>query len=90
MKWTLLLLALCLPAQAAEMDMNTQTCQDWIDAGEDEQDLMSAWLKGYQAGRASSGLYDLGAVRSDVARLKAYCQQHLATGLLSASGSMKK
>jgi hypothetical protein len=95
MKWLLVLLALTLStlavsARAAEIDMNTQTCQDWIDAGEDEQDLMTAWLRGYVAGRASSGLYDLSATRADSARLKAYCQRRLTTGLLSAAGELKK
>jgi len=90
MKWLLILLALTIPARAAEIDMNTQTCQDWIDAGEDEQDLMSAWLRGYSAGHASSGLYDPGATRADSARLMAYCRLHLNTGLLSAEGQLKK
>jgi len=90
MKWFLVLLALGLPAKAAEIDMNIQTCQDWLDAGEDEQDLMTAWLRGYVAGRASSGLYDLSATRADSARLKGYCQHHLTNGLLSAAGQLKK
>ena len=92
MRWLLVLLALALtlPARAAEVDMNTQTCQDWIDAGEDEQDLMVAWLRGNIAGRASTGLYDMNASRADAAKLKAYCQQHLATSLLSAAGQLKK
>ena len=90
MKWLLVLLALGLPAKAAEMDMNTQTCQEWLDAGEDEQELMTAWLRGYVAGRSSSGLFDLSAVRADTSRLKGYCQQHLTNGLLSAVGQVKK
>ncbi len=89
MKWLLVLLALTFPARAAQVDMNIQTCQDWIDAGEDERDLMTAWLRGYVAGRASSGLYDLSATRADSARLKGYCQQHLINGLLSAAGQLK-
>jgi hypothetical protein len=90
MKWTLVWLTLALPAQAAEMDMNTQTCQDWIDADEDDQDLMTAWLRGYVAGRASSGLFDVNAVRSASAQMKSYCQQHLSMGLLSAVGQVKR
>jgi uncharacterized protein YdaL len=90
MKWLLVLLALSASARAAQVDMNTQTCQDWIDAGEDEQDLMVAWLRGNIAGHASTGLYDMTASRADAAQLKTYCQQHLATGLLSAAGQLKK
>lgn len=85
----LALLALAAPAHAGEVDMNTQTCQDWLDAGEDEQDMMAAWLHGYAAGRTSSGLYNVNGARADSARLKAYCQKHLDNGLLTASGQGK-
>ena len=85
----LALLALAAPACAAEADMNTQTCQDWLDAGEDEQDLMTAWLRGYLAGRSSSGLYDVNRARADSARLKAYCQKNPGNGLLTAAGQGK-
>ena len=83
------LLALAVPAHAGEVDMNSQTCSDWLDATEDEQDLMSAWLRGYAAGRTSSGLYDVNKSRADSARLKAYCQKHPGNGLLTASGQGK-
>jgi hypothetical protein len=84
------LLVLAAPAQAAEVDMNTQTCQDWLDATEDEQDLMSAWLRGYGAGRTSNGLYDVNGSRADSSRLKSYCQKHPSNGLLTASGQGKR
>ena len=85
----LALLALVSPARASEIDMNTLTCADWLDDSEDDQDMMAAWLRGYAAGRASSGLYDVNQSRTDSARLKAYCQKHPATGLLTASGQGK-
>ena len=85
----LALLALAAPARAGEVDMNTQTCQDWLDATEDEQDLMTAWLRGYLAGRASSGLYNVEGSRADSARLKTYCQKHPGNGLLTAAGQGK-
>ena len=83
------LLTLAFPAHAGEVDMNTQTCQDWLDATEDEQDLMSAWLRGYASGRTSSGLYDVNGSRADTTRLRSYCQHHPSTGLLTASGQGK-
>ncbi|MDE3177356.1 MAG: hypothetical protein KGM15_14735, partial [Pseudomonadota bacterium] len=33
-------------AVAAPVDMSTLACQDWLDASEDEQDQMVAWLRG--------------------------------------------
>jgi len=72
-------------ARAAQQDMNTTTCQDWLDAGEDEQEQMAAWLRGYLAGRSTGALFDLSRVRADAASLKKFCQGHLTVGLTGAA-----
>ncbi len=77
-------LAFAAPAWAAPFDMGGQTCQDWLDASEDEQDAMVAWLRGYLAGKSGATLYDLAGARGDAASLKHYCQGHLTVGLISA------
>ena len=85
----LMLIALCLvalPARAAPLDMNTQTCQDWLDAGEDEQEQMVAWLRGFVAARGAGALFDVSRVRGDAALLKHYCQGHTGIGLVRAAG----
>jgi hypothetical protein len=82
-------LAFAAPARAATFDMGSQTCQDWLDAGEDEQDQMVAWLRGFLAGRSSITLLDLSALRGDGAALKRYCQTHLTVGLISAAGQWR-
>jgi uncharacterized protein YdaL len=74
-------------ARAAPADMNTLTCQDWLDAGEDEQEQMAAWLRGYLSGRGAGALFDLARVRADAAMLKRFCQGHLAAGLVSAAAA---
>ena len=58
---------LCAAGRAAPLDMNTQTCQDWLDAGEDEQEQMAAWLRGYLAGHSTGAMFDLSRVRADAA-----------------------
>jgi hypothetical protein len=89
------LLMLCLfaalggRAVAAPVDMNTWACQDWLDAGEEEQDLTVAWLRGYQSGRATSSLYDPASARADATALKRFCQAHLTVGVISAAGQWK-
>ena len=83
--WLALVLA-ALPARAAPADMNTTTCQDWLDAGEDEQEQMIAWLRGYMAGRGTGALFDVAHVRADAASLKRFCQGHVSAGLVSAAG----
>jgi hypothetical protein len=86
----LILLALSLPARAAPLDMNTQTCQDWLDAGQDEQEQMIAWLRGYVSGRAAGALFDMGRIRLDALTFKHYCQRNLTVGLVSASAQLPK
>jgi hypothetical protein len=90
MKLALLLIALVAAsaARAAPLDMGTQTCQDWLDAYEDTQDQMAAWLHGYVAGHSASTLYDIDG-RADSATLKAYCQSHPTTGVISAAAQWK-
>ena len=89
------LLAVCLLAAlgpracAAPVDMNTLACQDWLDAGEEEQDQMVAWLRGYQSGRSTSSLYDPANARADATALKRFCQTHLSAGVVSAAGQWK-
>lgn len=76
-------------ASAASVDMGTLACQDWLDAGEEEQDQMVAWLRGYQSGRSTSSLYDPASARADAAVLKRFCQTHLTVGVVSAAGQWK-
>ena len=82
--------ALGSPARAAPQDMSTLICQDWLDAGEEEQDQMIAWLRGYQSGRSTSTLYDSARARADATTLKRYCQSHLTVGVISAAGQWKR
>ncbi len=90
MRLALILLALlaAASARAAPLDMGTQTCQDWLDADDDEQDRMVAWLHGYLGGRANSTVYDVDG-RTDATILKAYCQGHRTIGLISAAAQWK-
>ena len=82
-------LILAAPARAAPTDMSTQTCDDWLDASEDEQDLMVAWLRGYVAGRSTSSMYNVDGARGDATALKLYCQSHKTVGLTSAASQWK-
>jgi len=85
---TFLIAAACAPAaRAAPLDMNTTTCQDWLDAGEDEQEQMAAWLRGYLAGHSTGAMFDLSRVRADAAGLKRFCQGHLTVGLTGAAAA---
>ena len=70
--------------------MGTQSCQDWLDADDDQQDEMVAWLRGYLAGRATATTYNIGGARVDMAQLKAYCQSHKTDSVISAAGQWKR
>ncbi len=86
MRLALILLAVlaAVPARAG-VDMSTQTCRDWLDADEDAQDQMVAWLHGYVAGRSTSTVYDVSHARGDAQLMRAYCQQHQDIGVISAA-----
>ena len=87
--WLIALVLLAAPARAASVDMSTQTCQDWLDAGEDEQDMMVAWLRGYLAGKSTATLYNTSGARMDATALRGYCQGHSDAGLISAASQWK-
>jgi hypothetical protein len=73
------------PARAdTSLDMATFTCQDWLDASDDERDLMQVWLRGYLGGRAGTSLYYPDATRTDRTKMEIYCRAHLAIGVISA------
>jgi uncharacterized protein YdaL len=86
----LLSAAVATSARAAPQDMNTQTCQDWLDAGEDEQEQMVTWLRGYVAGRSTGAMFDLSRVRADATSLKRFCQSHTTAGLVSAAAAWSR
>jgi hypothetical protein len=90
MRFALILIALmgAVSARAAALDMSTQTCQDWLDADDDAQDRMVAWLRGYLSGRSGVTLYNEDG-RGDAATLKVYCQRHPTIGVVSAAAQWK-
>jgi len=69
-------------------DMATFSCQDWLDASDDDQDLMLVWLRGYNAGRTGVSLYTPNALLVDRGRMQSYCRAHLTVGVISAIGQM--
>ncbi len=81
----ILLILAALPARAAPaLDMATFTCDDWLDATEDDQDMMLVWLRGYLAGRSGASLYNADALRADRAAMMGFCRAHGSMGLVSA------
>ena len=77
------------PARAdSSYDMATFSCQDWLDASDDERDLMLVWLRGYLGGRSGTSLYNPDATRTDRTKMEIYCRTHLAIGVVSAMGQL--
>ena len=69
-------------------DMATFSCQDWLDASDDERDLMLVWLRGYLGGRSGTSLYNPDATRLDRTKMEIYCRGHLTIGVVSAMGQL--
>ncbi len=72
------------------MDMSTTTCQDWLDASYDDQELMVSWLRGYGAAKGSSTLFNVDKVRSDLNSLSVYCHGHLTAGVIDAMSNVRR
>jgi hypothetical protein len=70
----------------ATADMATMSCQDWMDASDDEQDQMVAWLRGYLASRSSATVFDYSDTAARVARgaLMVACRRDPTIGVISA------
>ena len=66
------------------VDMSTLSCQDWLDASDDEQELMIAWLRGNGAGRANTNMFNAAAVRNDRNALAAFCRRNPTIGVTTA------
>ena len=63
------------PARAdTTFDMATFTCQDWLDASDDERDLILVWLRGYLGGRAGTSLDYPDATRTDRTKMEIFCR----------------
>jgi acid stress chaperone HdeB len=79
-------LALCLlaaaaaPAAAAQVDfqvnLNAESCQDFLNASPAEVATTLAWLDGYYQDEDAPPVIDFDILKTNAAKLKAFCAAH--------------
>jgi hypothetical protein len=79
--WSALLAAIWLgaglsSARAGAIDLDTESCQDFLNANGAEVDATLAWLDGYYQDTDAPAVIDLDALKANAAKLKAFCAAH--------------
>jgi acid stress chaperone HdeB len=74
------LLAVASPAGAAEVDrqvnLNAQSCQDFLNASPADVATILAWLDGYYQDEDAPPVIDFDSLKTNAAKLKAFCGVH--------------
>jgi acid stress chaperone HdeB len=91
--WSVLLAAIWLgaglsSAGAAAIDLNTESCQDFLNANGAEVETTLAWLDGYYQDTDAPPVIDFDALKTNAAKLKAFCAAHPETTVGAAAESL--
>ncbi|MGP8233047.1 MAG: HdeA/HdeB family chaperone [Methylovirgula sp.] len=76
--WSVLLAVIWLGAglsgaRASTIDLNTESCQDFLNADQAEVATTLAWLDGYYQDTDAPPVIDFDALKTNAAKLKAFC-----------------
>jgi hypothetical protein len=61
---------------AARVDLNAESCRDFLDASGSEVAATLAWLDGYYQDTDAPPVIDFDALQANAAKLKAFCVAH--------------
>ncbi len=79
------LVSIALPAQAANLDLGTVKCKDFLTRSPEETDITLAWLDGFYMDEDESTVIDFDKLKTNAAKLKSYCTAHPDVVLGAAS-----
>ena len=82
------LLAAASPAGAAEVNLNAESCQDFLNASPTEVATTLAWLDGYYQDEDAPPVIDFDSLKTNAARLKAFCTAHTDETVGAAAESL--
>ena len=71
-----LLAAVASPAAAAQVNLNAESCQDFLNASPAEVATILAWLDGYYQDEDAPPVIDFDSLKTNAAKLKAVCAAH--------------
>jgi len=91
--WSMLLAAIWLGAgisgaEAAAIDLNTESCRDFLNANRADVETTLAWLDGYYQDTDAPPVIDFDVLRTNAAKLKAFCGAHPETTVGTAAESL--
>lgn len=78
-------LAGAVPTSAQRLDLSTVTCKQFLESGQENIGLILMWLHGYWTDEDDPPVVDFDKMRTDAAKLGAYCAQNPDNGLITAA-----
>ena len=78
-------LLLAAPAGAANLDLSTVKCQDFLTAGKDNIAVIITWLDGYYKEENDPPVIDLESFSKNSEKLAKFCQENLNNGIITAA-----
>ena len=73
------------PASAQVIDLSTVKCKEFLESGQENIAFIMMWLMGYYSEEDDAPIVDFGKMKSDGAKLGAYCAKNPAVGLITAA-----
>ncbi len=82
------LLASATPVLAADIDLSTWTCQQFVTANKDDIGVILAWLDGYYKDEDDPPVIDTTKFVDNAKKLGEYCAAHPDIGLITATDKL--
>jgi acid stress chaperone HdeB len=76
------------PVRAADIDLSTWTCQQFITANKDDVGVILAWLDGYYKDEDDPPVIDTTKFADNAKKLGDYCTAHPDIGLITATDKL--
>jgi len=72
-------------AQAAQVNLNTQTCKDFMQTSKQDVGYTLAWLDGYYKDEDDPPIIDFDKLKDNANKLGSYCTDHPNTSVGAAA-----
>jgi acid stress chaperone HdeB len=76
---------LALPASAANLDLSTIKCKEFLTSGKDNIAVVITWLDGYYKEKDDPPIIDLDKFGENSGKLAKYCAENPDNGLITAA-----
>ncbi len=76
------------PAHAAAVNLNAESCEDFLAASPADVETTLAWLNGYYQDEDAPPIIDFDGLKTSAAKLKAFCAAHPEATVGNAAESL--